>query len=163
MKKFADLSKAQKQFCVRILDVCPEYRKQKDLTWKELLAGYFLLKDQRKQTGEKIGFPMWLQKTNIVGRGTYQMPWPTDKELSDYVAAKSAPKAVKQPKVAKAKVVKVKAAPKVKAKAKPAAPVAAPVAELGKSRLQSIIDDSVSHDASDEDFNQILRENGIEV
>jgi hypothetical protein len=160
MKKFADLSKAQKQFCVRILDVCPQYRKQKDLTWKELLAGYFLLKDQRKQTGEKIGFPMWLQKTNIVGRGTYQMPWPTDKELSDYVAAKTAPKAVKQPKVAKVKVAKVKAT-KTVAKSKPAAPVAD--TDLGKSRLQSIIDDSVSHDADEEDFNQILRENGIEV
>lgn len=162
MKKFADLSKAQKQFCVRILDVCPEYRKQKDLTWKELLAGYFLLKDQRKQTGEKIGFPMWLQKTNIVGRGTYQMPWPTDKELSDYTAAKNAPKAVKQPKVAKVKVAKVKPVKaKVVAKTKPAAPVAD--VDLGKSRLQSIIDDSVSHDAAEEDFNQILRENGIEV
>ena len=160
MKKFADLSKAQKQFCVRILDVCPQYRKQKDLTWKELLAGYFLLKDQRKQTGEKIGFPMWLQKTNIVGRGTYQMPWPTDKELSDYVAAKTAPKAVKQPKVTKVKVAKVKAT-KTVAKSKPAAPVAD--TDLGKSRLQSIIDDSVSHDADEEDFNQILRENGIEV
>lgn len=160
MKKFADLSKAQKQFCVRILDVCPQYRKQKDLTWKELLAGYFLLKDQRKQTGEKIGFPMWLQKTNIVGRGTYQMPWPTDKELSDYVAAKTAPKAAKQPKVAKVKVAKVKATKPV-AKSKPAAPVAD--ANLGKSRLQSIIDDSASHDADEEDFNQILRENGIEV
>jgi hypothetical protein len=145
---------------VRILDVCPQYRKQKDLTWKELLAGYFLLKDQRKQTGEKIGFPMWLQKTNIVGRGTYQMPWPTDKELSDYVAAKTAPKAVKQPKVAKVKVAKVKAT-KTVAKSKPAAPVAD--TDLGKSRLQSIIDDSVSHDADEEDFNQILRENGIEV
>lgn len=162
MKKFADLSKAQKQFCVRILDVCPQYRKQKDLTWKELLAGYFLLKDQRKQTGEKIGFPMWLQKTNIVGRGTYQMPWPTDKELSDYTAAKTAPKAVKQPKV---KVAKVKATVKAKAKAKPAvAPVKeTPVEDLGKSRLQSIIDESIVHDASDEDFEQILRENGIEV
>jgi hypothetical protein len=162
MKKFADLSKAQKQFCVRILDVCPQYRKQKDLTWKELLAGYFLLKDQRKQTGEKIGFPMWLQKTNIVGRGTYQMPWPTDKELSDYVAAKTAPKAVKvkQPKVAKVKVAKVKATKPV-AKSKPAAPVAE--TDLGNSRLQSIIADSATYDSDEEDFNQILRENGIEV
>jgi len=161
MKKFADLSKAQKQFCVRILDVCPQYRKQKDLTWKELLAGYFLLKDQRKQTGEKIGFPMWLQKTNIVGRGTYQMPWPTDKELSDYVAAKTAPKAVKQPKVAKVKVAKVKATKKTVAKSKPAAPVAE--TDLGISRLQSIITESSTYHADEEDFNQILRENGIEV
>jgi len=161
MKKFADLSKAQKQFCVRILDVCPQYRKQKDLTWKELLAGYFLLKDQRKQTGEKIGFPMWLQKTNIVGRGTYQMPWPTDKELSDYVAAKTAPKAVKQPKVAKVKVAKVKATKKTVAKSKPAAPVAE--TDLGNSRLQSIITESSTYDADEEDFIQTLRENGIEV
>lgn len=145
MKKFADLSKAQKAFCVRILDVCPQYKTKKDLTWKELLAGYFLLKEQRGSTGEKLGFPMWLQKTNIVGRGTYQMPWPTDKELSEYVAAKSAPKAVKvkQPKVVKVKTPKA-TAPK-------------------KTRLEQIVEESPAHEQDVEDFNAILRENGIEV
>jgi hypothetical protein len=145
MKNFADLSKAQKAFCVRILDVCPQYKNQKDLTWKELLAGYFLLKEQRDSTGEKLGFPMWLQKTNIVGRGTYQMPWPSEKELSDFVAAKSAPKAVKvkQPKAIKVKTPKA-VAPK-------------------KTRLEKLVDESNVHDADVEDFNAILRENGIEV
>jgi len=154
MKKFADLSKAQQAFCVRIVDVCPQYRTKKDLTWKELLDGYFLLKAQRAQTGEKLGFPLWLQKTNIVGRGTYQMPWPTEKELSAYAqssSVKTKPTAVKQ-KVAKAKVVK----------AKTVAKTTESVAE--KSRLQSIIDDSaIAHNEDVEDFNQILRENGIEV
>jgi hypothetical protein len=137
MKKFADLSKSQKAFCVRILDVCPQYKGQDNLTWKELLAGYFLLKEQRDQTGEKLGFPMWLQKTQIVGRGTYQMPWPTDAELKEYNSQKNAP------------VVKV-------------AKVKQPKAQVS-ARLQKIVNASPVHDADVEDFNQILRENGIEV
>jgi hypothetical protein len=56
-------------------------------------------------------------------------------------------------KLAKAKTVKVKTATKAEQKE----------TALEKSRLQSIIDESVSVDEDVEDFNQILRENGIEV
>jgi len=154
MKKFADLSKAQQAFCVRIVDVCPQYRAKKDLTWKELLDGYFLLKEQRAKTGEKLGFPLWLQKTNIVGRGTYQMPWPTEKELSLYAqssSVKTKATAVKQ-KVAKVKVAKTKTVAK------------STESFAERSRLQAIIDDSATlHNEDVEDFNSILRENGIEV
>jgi hypothetical protein len=143
MKTFADLSKAQKAFCVRILDVCPEYASEKNLTWKQLLAGYFLLKEQRGTTGEKLGFPMWLQKTQIVGRGTYQMPWPSAKELAEYNATKNAPKAVKQPKVKVSKAATAKAA--------------------AKTRLEKIVETSPVHDQDVEDFNKILAENGIQV
>ena len=137
MKSFADLSKAQKAFCVRILDVCPEYASEANLTWKQLLAGYFMLKEQRSTTNEKLGFPMWLQKTQIVGRGTYQMPWPSAEELAVYHAQKSTPVV---------KVAKVKQ-PKAKVSA----------------RLQKIVDQSPVHDADVEDFNAILKENGITV
>ena len=137
MKNFADLSKAQKNFVTRVLDVCPEYAEMKDLTWKQLLAAYFLLKEQRSVTGEKLGFPMWLQKTNIVASGTYQMPWPTAKEKTEWEAAKNAPKVVKAPKKS--------------------------ASQATSARLQKIVDNSPVHDADVEDFNAILRENGIEV
>ena len=160
MLKFAELSAAQKSFCVRILDVCPQYRSKKDLTRKELLEGYSLLKEQRNQTGEKLGCGhRWMRKTNLVVRGAYQMPWPTEKELSDYALA-----SVKTPKVkvVKAPKVKVVKAPKVKKVAAPK--VANPVkSKDSETRLQSIIDESVTHDADEEDFNKVLRDNGIEV
>jgi len=95
-----------------------------------------------------------LFKSNKVERGLYQLPVPTDKELSDYAQNSVKPTAVKQ-KIAKVKTAKVKTvAKKTTQKADPA---------LEKSRLQSIIDDSVAHDEDVEDFNAILRENGIEV
>jgi hypothetical protein len=109
----------------------------KDLTWKQLLAAYFLLKEQRSVTGEKLGFPMWLQKTNIVASGTYQMPWPTAKEKAEWEAAKNAPKVAKTPKKS--------------------------ASQATSARLQKIVDNSPVHDADVEDFNAILRENGIEV
>jgi len=142
MKKFADLSKAQKTFVVRFMEVYPEMRSQ-NVTYKDLLHGFELLKVQRDTTGEKLGFPLWLQKTNLVGRGTYEFPYATAAELSDFAKAKSTPKvvAVKQPKV---KAVKVKTA-------------------VDPTRLQRIVNESIAHDEDVEDFNAILRENGITV
>lgn len=143
MKKFADLSKAQKTFVVRFMEVYPELR-SKTVTYKDLLHGFELLKAQRATTGEKLGFPLWLQKTNLVGRGTYEFPYATAAELSDFAKAKSAPKvsAVKQPKVKAVKAVKTPA---------------------DANRLQRIVNESIAHDEDVEDFNAILRENGITV
>lgn len=145
MLKFADLSKSQKTFIVRTLELFPEYRSEKTLGAKQIHAAYFKMKDSRSSTGEKLGYPNWLQTNNRVGRGQYEMPWPTDKQLSDFAQ----PVAVKAPKVkATVKTPKTK---KVDADA------------LSASRLQKIVDESVVEDAEVEDFNQILRENGIEV
>ena len=143
MLKFADLTKSQKTFIVRTLELFPEYRTEKTLGAKQIHASYYKMKDSRSSSGEKLGYPNWLQNNNRVGRGQYEMPWPTDAELSTF--AQPAP--AKQP---KAKVVKT---PKTKNSD----------VSLEKSRLQSIIDDSVAHDEDVEDFNAILRENGIEV
>ena len=97
-----------------------------------------------------------MRKTNLVVRGAYQMPWPTEKELSDYALASVKVPKVKVAKVPKVKVPKVKV-PKVK---KVANPIKSGDSE---TRLQSIIDESVAHDADEEDFNKVLRDNGIEV
>lgn len=145
MLKFADLTKSQKTFIVRTLEKFPEYRSQETLGAKQIHSAYYSMKDERNSSGEKLGYPNWLQNKNRVGRGTYQMPWPTEAELSEYAQG-----SVKQPKVKATKVVKSKQ-------------VSTDGDQLAMSRLQKIVDESPVYDEDVEDFNQILRENGIEV
>jgi hypothetical protein len=163
MLKFADLSLSQKRFVVAVLDSNPQYKKDPHITLKECASIYYVLRDQRTGAkGEKIGYPNWLFNKNKVERGLYQLPVPNATELAAFqkeIAAKQAPKATaKAAKVAKAKVVNVKSKPAKVAKT-------APVAEktLETDRLSKIIDESVEIDNDVEDFNQILRENGIEI
>jgi hypothetical protein len=145
MLKFADLTKSQKTFVVRTLELFPEYRSEKTLGAKQIHASYFKMKDERGSTGEKLGYPNWLQSNNRVGRGQYQMPWPSDSELSAFAQG-----SVKQPKVKAVKVVKTKK-------------VHSTQDQDSMSRLQKIVEESPVYDEDVEDFNQILRENGIEV
>ena len=160
MLKFSALTLAQKRFVVAAIESNPAYNKNPQITLKECAAIYYTLRDTRTGAkNEKIGYPNWLFNKNKVERGVYQLPVPTATELSDYqkeLDAKLNPvvKAkAKVAKLAKAKTVKVKTATKAEQKE----------TALEKSRLQSIIDESVSVDEDVEDFNQILRENGIEV
>jgi hypothetical protein len=160
MLKFADLTLSQKRFVVALLEANPQYKKTPQITLKECAAFYYEMRDQRTGVkGEKIGYPNWLFNKNKVERGVYQVPVPNATEMTAFtkeVAAKAAPKATaKAAKATAAKVVKVKTA-----KAAPA-----PKAEktLEGTRLQKVIDESISMDDEVEDFNQILRENGIEV
>ena len=162
MLKFAALSLSQKRFVVSVLESAPQYKTDPQITLKECAAIYYALRDQRTGAkGEKIGYPNWLFAKNKIERGVYQMPVPTEAELAAYakeIAVKSiAPVAKAKAKVAKlaqAKVVKVKA-PKQVASAKQDS--------METSRLQKIIDESTSIDDDVEDFNAILRENGISV
>jgi hypothetical protein len=152
MLKFADLSLSQKKCVVALIEAQPTIKKTGKITLKEVVAITQDLATTRASGAPKIGYPNWLFKSNKVERGLYQLPVPTDKELSDYAQNSVKPTAVKQ-KVAKVKTAKVKTVAKT---------TQADTA-LEKSRLQSIIDDSVAHDEDVEDFNAILRENGIEV
>lgn len=157
MLKFANLSLSQKRFVVAVIESNPQYKKDPQITLKECAAIYYTLRDTRTGAkGEKIGYPNWLFNKNKVERGVYQLPVPTATELSAYakeIATKATPVAkVKATKVAKAKVVKVKAPVKAVAQEK-----------VETDRLQRIIDESIPMDEDTEDFNQILRENGIEV
>jgi hypothetical protein len=160
MLKFTDLTLSQKRFVVGLLEANPQYKKTPQITLKECAAFYYEMRDQRTGAkGEKIGYPNWLFNKNKVERGVYQVPVPNATELAAFtkeVAAKAAPKATaKAAKATKAKVVKVKTA-----KVAPA-----PTAEktLDGTRLQKVIDESIAMDDEVEDFNQILRDNGIEV
>lgn len=164
MLKFANLTLAQKRFVVAAIESNPAYNKNPQITLKECSALYDSVRLARTGAkGEKIGYPNWLFAKNKVERGVYQLPVPTATELSAYqqeLDAKLHPVAkakAKVAKLAKAKVVKVKA-PKV-------APVATDEdeADVSEDRLMRIIEESEAVDQDVEDFNQILRENGIEV
>jgi hypothetical protein len=162
MLKFASLSLAQKRFVVAVLESNPQYKKDPKITLKECAAIYYTLRDSRTGAkGEKIGYPNWLFNKNKVERGVYQLPVPNDtemaqyqKELSDKQTAPVAKAKAKVAKLAKAKTVKVKTE-KVVAEQEEA--------EVESSRLQKIIDESEYVDEDVEDFNEILRQNGIEV
>lgn len=162
MLKFANLSLSQKRFVVAVLESNKQYKKTPQITLKECAAIYYTIRDQRTGAkGEKIGYPNWLFNKNKVERGVYQLPIPTDAELSVYakeLADKNTPKVAK----AKAKVVKLAKAKTVKVAA-PAKVAVQKEDKMEMSRLQKIIDDSVDVDGDTEDFNAILRENGIEV
>lgn len=147
MLKFANLTLSQQKCVVALIEHTPSLTKDGRITLKEVVAITQDLAEKRTAGGVKIGYPNWLFKANKVEKGVYQLPVPTAQELSDFAQA-SAPKA----KVAKVKTVKVKT-PKVTAVTR----------DNGESRLQRIIDESEYIDEDVEDFNDILRANGIEI
>jgi hypothetical protein len=151
MLKFANLTLSQQKCVVALIEHTPSLTKDGRITLKEVVAITQELAAKRTAGGVKIGYPNWLFKSNKVEKGVYQLPVPTAQELSDFAQA-SAPKT----KVAKVKTVKVKT-PKVTAKS------AVTKDTDSDSRLQRIIGDSEFVDEDVEDFNQILRDNGIEV
>ncbi len=169
MLKFSNLTLAQKRFVVAAIESNPAYKKNPQITLKECSALYDAVRATRTGVkGEKIGYPNWLFASNKVERGVYQLPIPTDAELSAYakeLADKKTPAVAK----AKAKVAKLQKAKVVKTKPVKAKAVAATATEdesdveISGSRLNRIIEESAEYDQDVEDFNQILRENGIEV
>jgi len=90
MLKFSDLTKSQKTFITRMLEIFPEYYSEKNLNAKQIHAAYYKLKELRASTDEKLGYPNWLQNKNRVGRGEYKMPWPTETELTKSSSVKVA-------------------------------------------------------------------------
>lgn len=150
MLKFATLSLSQQKCVVALIEHTPSLTKDGRITLKDVVAITQDLAAKRTAGGVKIGYPNWLFKTNKVEKGVYQLPVPTTQELSDYAKA-CEPKA----KVATVKVVKTKT-PKVTKTA------VTKNTDVG-TRLQRIIGDSEFVDTDVEDFNQILRDNGIEV
>lgn len=169
MLKFADLSMAQKKCVVALIEADANLKKTGKITLKEVTAITQDLASKRDAGATKIGYPNWLFKTNKVEKGVYQLPVPTAKELSDYqqaVEAKANPVKTAKAKVAKlaqAKVVKVKTKTQKTVKSAPVAEVDEDEVEVSGSRLNRAIEECETFDQEVEDFNQILRENGIEV
>lgn len=159
MLKFADLTMSQKKMVVAYIEHSASLSKSGQITLKEVNSIAADLASKRDDGGVKVGYPNWLFGPNKVDRGVYKFPVPTAAELSQF-AKESASKPVKAAKVAKTPKVKaVKATAKVAKKTTKVA--SAPVAD--KNRLQDAIGESEVYDQDYEDFNAILRENGIEV
>jgi hypothetical protein len=157
MLKFANLSLSQKKCVVVLIEANPTLAKVGRITLKEVVTITQDLASKRTNGAPKIGYPNWLFKSNKIERGVYQLPVPSEKELSDYTqnSVKARRHSPLAPKVKAPKVKKVTAARVAK--------TSNPVAGDSASRLQSIIEESVAHDPDEEDFNQVLRDNGIEV
>ena len=166
MLKFSALTLAQKRFVVAAIESNPSLKKDPKITLKECSSIYDEVRATRTGTkGEKIGYPNWLFAANKIERGVYQLPVPTATELSAFqqeLDAKLNPVAK-----AKAKVAKLQKAKVIKTKPVKATKVAATATEnesdISGSRLSRIIEESEAVDADVEDFNEILRQNGIEV
>ena len=156
MLKFNALSNSQKKCVVALIEHSPALKKTGRITLKEVVAITQDLASQRDAGGVKIGYPNWLFKSNKVEKGIYQLPLPTEHDLSDY--AKSSIKPAKVNKVAKA-LAKVKAVKVATTKKS----IASDEEVVSGSRLARIVDQSSYVDEDVEDFNQILRDNGIEV
>lgn len=159
MLKFNSLSMSQKKAVVALIEHTPAIAKTGRVTLKDVIAITQDLAKNRTAGGVKIGYPNWLFKSNKVERGIYQLPVPTDAELSAYTkdsTTQSTPKVkAAAKKLVKAKVIKVKKSVSDEDKD----------AEIlnDTSRLTRIINDSVPYDEDVEDFNRILAENGINV
>jgi hypothetical protein len=162
MLKFANLSLSQKRFVVAVIESNAQYKTDSKITLKECAAIYYAIRDTRTGAkGEKIGYPNWLFNKNKVERGVYQLPVPTATELSAY-AKELADKQTAPVTKAKAKVAKLAKAKVVKVK--PTKTLSEDEMEAkATTRLQKIINESVEVDDDTEDFNQILRENGITI
>ena len=150
MLKFVELSMAQKKCVVALIEAQPSLKKNGKISLKEVVAITQDLASKRTAGAVKIGYPNWLFKTNKVERGVYQLPVPTEAELSTYTKDLTN-------KPTSSKIVKNKKVVKVTSKVKPSTDLSE------TTRLEKIINDSVEVDQDTEDFNQILRENGIEV
>ncbi len=168
MLKFSALTLAQKRFVVAAIESNPAYNKNPQITLKECSALYDAVRATRSGAkGEKIGYPNWLFANNKIERGVYQLPVPTAAELSAYQQELDAK--LNPVKKAKAKVAKLAQAKVIKTKPVKAKKVAATATEdeseveISGSRLNRIIEESAEYDQDVEDFNAILRENGIEV
>lgn len=157
MLKFSDLSMSQKKMVVAYVEYNPALKTSGQITLKEVNSIAKGLAENRASGGVKVGYPNWLFATNKLDRGVYEFPVPTAAELSQYAkdsASKPAKVAVvKTPKAKVVKTAKVAKAPKVKSIA-PA---------VNKNRLIDAIGESDVYDEDVEDFNAILRANGIEV
>lgn len=158
MLNFAALTMSQKKMVVAYIEHTATLKSTGQITLKEVNSIAADLAAQRGSGGVKVGYPNWLFGPNKVDRGVYKFPAPTAAELSQF-AKDSATKPVKATTVAKTPKVKaVKATAKVVSKTSKVAS-----APADKNRLQDVIGQSESFDQDYEDFNAILRENGIEV
>ena len=161
MLKFADLSFSQKKFVVSVVENFPTFKKDSNITLKQVVEMTQEWAKNRDNGAPKVGYPNWMFKANKLDKGVYQLPVPTNAELGAYVEeAEAKANPVKK---ARAKVAKLQNAKKVMVNTATVA-IGEELSE-DESRLQAIIgeDDEYDLSLSDDEFNSILHEVGIDV
>lgn len=143
MLKFKDLSLPRQRFVIAAVDSNPSLKSNPTITLKECTTLYRELKTIRKgDKNEKVGYPNWLFANNKVSRGSYELPLPSTQELSKFEQD-----------------LKIKLNP---VKRSLLAKYGRATAKVDKG--QGIFDATLkSVDPDVEEFNAILRENGIEL
>lgn len=141
MLKFDDLTNSQKRFIIALIEFDEKFKTEGKITRQECIS----VPEQLNALHACDSFtrPRWL-RANKTDRGAYLLPLPTDQEFGDM------------------KTGLVEAASEVKE-------VVAEVDEdegdeqVGGDRLFKVIEESEPFDEDVEEFNQILRDFGIEV
>ena len=89
---YANLNKTQKRIVDAFIRLRPELASTGAITRPEVEELFFKLYDERAETGEKIGYPMWLVKGPKVSRGVYVFPAPnvTNDSVIDAIASRVA-------------------------------------------------------------------------
>ena len=154
MKKFDQLTASQKKFVVAVIESNPQYKTDPVITLKECAAIYYEMKEKRAgKKGEKIGYPNWLFNANKLERGKYQLPVPTESQLSQFAQEMSVK--ANPVRAAKAKVISLSKT----------ATESTFEMDAEESKLQKIIDDSLEYEDYDaaSEFNDICREAGIDI
>lgn len=161
MLKFANLSFSQKKFVMAVVENYPQFKADPVITLKQVVEITQAWAKDRDNGAPKVGYPNWMFKSNKLDKGSYKLPVPTDVEAEAY--AEEAEAKANPVKKARAKVAKLQKAKKVMVNAATVA-VADELSE-DESRLQAIIgeNDAFELDFSDDDFNSILHEAGIDV
>ena len=161
MLKFADLSFSQKKFVVSVVENFPEFKKDSNITLKQVVEITQDWAKNRANGAPKVGYPNWMFKANKLEKGLYQLPVPSADELNAY--AEEAEAKANPVKRARAKIAKLQSAKKVMLNDKTVA-LSDELSE-DESRLQAIIGETDEYELglSDDDFNTILQENGISV
>jgi hypothetical protein len=151
MLKFKDLSLPRQRFVIAAIDSNPSLKSNPTITLKECTTLYRELKTIRKgDKNEKVGYPNWLFANNKVSRGSYELPLPSTQELSKFEQD------------LKIKLNPVKRS--ILAKFGRATAKVASASIAGAHKGQGIFDATLkSVDPDVEEFNAILRENGIEL
>ena len=88
MLVFKNLTRLQKRYVVNLLNFKDHVKDFPIITLKEEKEIYKLIKQDHldRKTGEKVGFPIWMNEHNKVskGKGIYQVPVPSEDELKEY-------------------------------------------------------------------------------
>jgi hypothetical protein len=74
---YSKLTKVQKRCIDAFVQLRPELASAETITRPEIEDLFEQLFKQRTNGGEKIGYPMWLVKSEKVSRGVYKFPAPS--------------------------------------------------------------------------------------